>query len=347
MVEAVTYAIIVLGIVVFSLSVIIVLVRAVRRALRRHRAHLAEAPRLALLEFVADGGVEGADALVALPQRQWQAAEPGAIALLGKVRGEAHTALADVFARRGLIEAELSDLTHRSRVRRARAAEALGNLEHRPAVYALCDLLRDRHSEVRLVAVRALGRIGDPIAAVPLLDSLATAGPTPSQLVAQALAQLGPKAEPALIDALGHREARVRVTALDALGLIGSGALIEPVALVLEEDPSLDVRLAAANTLGRMGGRSAVPPLVVALGVDHPDRLRAAAARALGEAGAAGVAEALAGLLVDPAYRVAHEAAHALRKAGPAGLTVLRAASPASPHAEEALAAAGVGTHGG
>jgi HEAT repeat protein len=330
---------------VFALSVIIVLVRAVRRGLRRRRARLAEAPRLALLEFVADGGVEGADALVTLPQQQWQAAEPAAIALLGKVRGEAHTALVDVFARRGLIETELADLTHRSRVRRARAAEALGNLEHRPAVHPLCDLLGDRHSEVRLVAVRALGRIGDPVAAVPLLDSLATADPTPSQLVAQSLAQLGPDAEPALITALEHHEARVRVTALDALGLIGSGALIEPVALVLEEDVSLDVRLAAANTLGRLGGRAAVPPLVVALGVDHPDRLRAAAARALGEAGAAGVAEALAGLLDDPAYRVAHEAAHALRKAGPAGLTALREA--ASPHAQEALAAAGVSASGG
>ncbi|WP_051798046.1 HEAT repeat domain-containing protein [Catenuloplanes japonicus] len=341
MIEAVSATVVVLGIVVFTLSVIIVVVRVVRRTLRRRRARLAEAPRLALLEFVAEGGTEGAEELIALPQRQWQAAEPGAIALLGKVRGEAHTALVDVFARRGLIEAERADLTHRSRVRRARAAEALGNLEHRPAVLALCALLRDPHAEVRLVAVRALGRIGDPAAAVPLLDSRATADPTPSQLCAQALAQLGPEAEPALIGALEHADARVRVTALDALGLVGSGALIEPVARVLEEDPSLPVRLAAANTLGRMGGRAAVPPLVVALGVDHPDPLRAAAARALGEAGAAGVAEALAGLLADPAYRVAHEAAHALRKAGPAGLAVLR--SSPEPHAEEALAVAGLG----
>ncbi|GAB7047018.1 HEAT repeat domain-containing protein [Catenuloplanes indicus] len=341
MVEVATGAIVVLAVVVFALSVLIVLVRATRRLLLRHRARLAERPRLALLEFVAEAGAEGADELVAMPRREWRAAEPGAIALLGKVRGEAHTALVDVFARRGLIAEELADLTHRSRVRRARAAEALGNLEHRPAVPALCALLDDPHAEVRLVAVRALGRIGDPAAASPLLDSLARADPTPSQLVAQSLAQLGPDAEPALSAALGHPEARVRVTALDALGLVGSAVLVEPVARVLEEDPSLDVRRAAANTLGRMGGRAAVPPLVVALGADHPDPLRAVAARALGEAGAAGVADALAGLLDDPAYRVAHEAAHALRRAGPAGLAALREA--ASPHAAEALAAAEVG----
>ena len=94
MIEIATDAILVLAVVVLALSVLIVLVRASRGRLRRRQARLAQRPRLALLELVAEGGADEAgarrtDALVAMPRREWRAAEPSAIALLGKVRGEA------------------------------------------------------------------------------------------------------------------------------------------------------------------------------------------------------------------------------------------------------------------
>src|SRR4029450_8080214 len=103
--------------------------------------------------------------------------------------------------------------------------------------------------EVRVVAVRALGRIGDPGAAWRLIASLDRPDPVPSLLAAQALAQLGPEAEVTLSAALDHPQARVRAVCLDALGLLGATGSVHRVARVLREDTVLDVRVAAAANL--------------------------------------------------------------------------------------------------
>ena len=155
----------------------IVTVRVQRKIRHRKRAALAAGPRRALLAFVADNGESGDLDLVAIPDDAWRAAEPGALALLGKLRGEAHAGLVSVFLRRGTARAALRDLHSRSRVKRARAAQVLGDLELRQAVPELCRLLTDRHDEVRVVAVRALGRIGDPAAAWRIIASLDRADP--------------------------------------------------------------------------------------------------------------------------------------------------------------------------
>jgi HEAT repeat protein len=342
-------------------AISIVAVRIGRQVRQRRRAALAAGPRRALLAFVAGNGEEGSHDLVAIPDDAWSAAEPGALGLLGKLRGEAHLALVSVFLRRGTARAALGDLRSRSRVRRARAAQVLGDLELRQAVPELCRLLTDRHGEVRVVAVRALGRIGDPAAAWRLIASLDQPDPVPSLLASHTLVQLGSGAEVTLSAALDHPEARVRAVCLDALGLLGAAGSVQRVARVLSDDGTLDVRVAAATNLGRLGARSALEPLTAALSPARPPALRAAAARALGELGAAAAVPALVALLGDGEFRVAHEAAHALRRLGRAGLDALREvvaqerieglavgrglhAKPSAPasHAEEALALASV-----
>ncbi len=345
-----TITIVVITAAIAALTVGIVTVRMVRTRRGRERAALAEAPRKALLAFVADNGEEGADDLVAIDDRAWQAAEPAANALLGKVRGDAHKALADVFQRRGAAVRACRSLRDRSPVKRARAAEFLGDLELRSAVPDLCDLLDDRHREVRIVAVRSLGRIGDPAAAWRLLASLDRADPTPSLLVTDALVNLGLDVEVTVSAALDHPRERVRAVCLDALGLLGAAGAVPRVARVLDNDASLDVRVAAAATLGRLGTRSGVPPLVDSLGQDRPVPLRAAAARALGELGAVAAVPQLEALLGDDAYRVAHEAAHSLRRLGAVGHAALRRAADldgtAAAHALEALALIAIGAPG-
>src|SRR5690349_10338516 len=87
------------------------------------------------------------------------------------------------------------------------ALALLGNLELRQAVPDLCRLLTDRHAEVRIVAVRALGRIGDPAAAWRLIASLDRHDPIPSLLATHTLVQLGPEAEVTLSAALDHPRA--------------------------------------------------------------------------------------------------------------------------------------------
>ncbi|MEV8507069.1 HEAT repeat domain-containing protein [Actinoplanes sp. NPDC051475] len=361
MLHVFTVVIAILAGIVAVTAVGIIVVRLLRRTRLRKRAQLATLPRRALLAFVAENGEEGGDELVAIPDDAWRAAEPHALALLGKLRGEAHLGLVSVFLRRGTARTALARLHSRSPVRRARAAQVLGDLELRQAVPELCRLLTDRHAEVRVVAVRALGRIGDPAAAWRIIASLDRSDPIPSLLASHTLAQLGAEAEVTLSAALDHPQARVRAVCLDALGLLGATGSVHRVARVLREDTNLDVRVAAAANLGKLGTRSALDPLTLAVHSSRPTTLRATAARALGDIGSPAAVPALVALLGDEAYQVAHEAAHALRRIGPAGLDALREAvdrdracaeangagahaqrSAAALHAEEALALAGV-----
>lgn len=348
--------------VVVSTVAAIVGVRVLRRVRHQRRDVLAAGPRRALLAFVADNGEHGSHDLVAIPDDAWRVAEPGALALLGKLRGEAHLALVSVFLERGVARTALGELRSRSRIRRARAAQVLGDLELRMAVPELCRLLDDRHDEVRVVAVRALGRIGDPAAAWRIIASLDRGDPVPSLLATHTLVQLGAEAEVTLSAALDHPQARVRAVCLDALGLLGATGSVHRIARVLREDAYLDVRVAAATNLGRLGTRGAVEPLTQALDPARPAALRAAAARALGELGAPGAVPVLADLLDDDTFQVAHEAAHALRRLGRPGAEALVAAveaertraglaragaharpSASASHAQEALALSRVG----
>ncbi|MEV6601023.1 HEAT repeat domain-containing protein [Actinoplanes sp. NPDC051346] len=356
-----TALIAILAVVVAVTAAGIIVVRVTRRVREAKRTRLAAAPRKALLAFVADNGEEGGDDLVAIPDDAWRAAEPHALALLGKLRGEAHLGLVSVFLRRGTARAALGQLRSRSPIKRARAAQVLGDLEVRRAVPDLCQLLTDRRGEVRVVAVRALGRIGDPAAAWRIISSLDQPDPIPALLASHTLAQLGLGAEVTLSAALDHPQARVRAVCLDALGLLGATGSVDRVSRILREDTHLDVRVAAAVNLGKLGTRSALEPLTHALRESRPTALRAAAARALGDVGAPAAVPTLVNLLGDDAFQVAHEAAHALRRIGPAGLEALRDVvtaeqsraeaggagahaqrSTAACHAEEALALAGV-----
>jgi HEAT repeat protein len=361
MLRAFTVTIAVLLMIVVLTGIGIVTARLRRQGRHRKTAALAAGPRLSLLSFVADNGEEGGQDLVAIPDDAWKAAEPVALSLLNKLRGEAHDALVSVFLRRGVARAALADLRSRSRICQARAAQVLGDLELRQAVPELCRLLTDRHDEVRVVAVRALGRIGDAAAAWRLIASLDQPNPVPSLLVTHTLTQFGPEAEVTLSAALDHPEARVRAVCLDALGLLGAAGSARRMSRVLREDKVLDVRVAAATNLGRLGARSALDPLTAALVSSRPAALRAAAARALGELGSPAAVPSLLGLLADGEYRVAHEAAHALRRLGNPGLSALRRlvdaelaettatgsgahARPSAPatHAREALEMSGV-----
>ena len=310
--------------VVAGIATGIVVVRVARRTRQRRRDALAAGPRRALLAFVADNGEQGAEDLIAVPEDAWRAALPAALGLLAKLRGEAHTALVSVFLHRGAAREALAELRSRSAVRRARAAHLLGDLELREAVPALCELLTDRDHEVRVVAVRALGRIGDPSAAWRLIASLDQRDPVPSLLATHALVQMGADAEIVLSAALDHPQARVRAVCLDALGLLGATSSITRMARVLAHDDNPDVRVAAATNLGRLGARGAVRPLIEALAPERPSSLRAAAARALGDLGAPAAVPALAARLADDEFQVAHEAAHSLRRLGAAGIAELR-----------------------
>ena len=339
---------------VVLVTLTIIGVRALRLGLDRRRDRLAAAPRRTLLTYLADGGpADGLQELLDIPGPAWRAVEPTAAAMLAKLRGETRDALATVFERRGIGHRALADLDRHDPVRRAGAAEILGSLRRRDAVLALCARLSDRDPEVRLVAIRALGHIGDPAATGPLLATLATTDPAPVHLVADALEKLDSGADAALLDALTHPEARVRATVLDTLRLRGTTGAEALVITALYGDESDEVRRRAAAVLGRTGGRAALDPLLRAANLDPSTAVRSAAARALGDLGQRAAVPGLVGLLEDRRHRVAHEAAGALTRLGEPGLGALREVAAAhhpagapgtgTAHAKEALAATSLG----
>jgi hypothetical protein len=247
-----------------------------------------------------------------------------------------------VFLRRGAGTMAGRDLAARSPASRARAAEVLGNLGDAATVPRLCKLLHDPDPAVRVVAVRALGRIADPDAATALLDATVGEHRVPPLLVAHALVRVGLAARADVEAALDHPSELVRATALEVLGLIGAVGAAHNVEFALRSDLSLEVRVRAARTLGRLGTRSALTPLLEAVEPGRPAALRAEAAKALGELGAQAAAEPLAALLADPGYHVAHQAARALLRLGEPGRAALENATGgrSREHAEEAISVA-------
>ncbi|HSK59068.1 MAG TPA: HEAT repeat domain-containing protein, partial [Actinomycetospora sp.] len=281
------------------------------------------------------------------PRTQWRALEPVAVAMLGKVRGDARTALVALLERRGVVARALRDTRRRRPAVRARAAHLLGLVGGPGATPRLVALLVDRDPDVRAVAARALGRLGDPSVATPLVRSLARAGTSlPHQVVVPALARIGPAARTVLLASADHPDPAVRARVTEALGLVGAVDAAPRLVRALREDRSADVRLRAARALGRLGAPTAVAPLVAATGPDEPTVLRVTAAHALGALGARRAVPVLADLVAAPHHWVAHTAAAALVAVGPDGVAALRdlggpaGERPASAHAREALATA-------
>jgi HEAT repeat protein len=315
----------------------------------RRRARLGAAPRQVLLEYLSGGGAAELEYLVRLPPRVWTAIESNAVRLLGQLSGEARQSLAEVFVRRGAVLRAEQDLARTGPIRRARAAEVLGNVHHVAAVPALCQRLDDRNPDVRLVAARSLGRLSDPAAAPALLRCLAGRRPAPAIVIAQALTRLGPDADRHLIEALAHEHSLVRLTALDAIGLRGVVAAERDVAALLATDASTPVRCRAAGVLGRIGAAGAVAPLIGATAQAQPQPVRVAAAQALGQLGSPSAIGVLVDLMAEPAYQVAHHAAAALARLGRPGeaalSTISRSAnaapSPSGGAAEHAAEAIG------
>lgn len=324
----------VLGAAVLALSLAVVAGRLVRLGRVRRRARLVAEVRPDLIRLADHMDQSAMRRLARLDARHWAAAAPVAAGLLRTLGGESRAAMVDLFEQRGVAGQALAATRSRSAVKRARAAETLGDLGHRPAVGLLCRLLEDHDEAVRLVAARSLGRIGDARATRPLLDSLGSGRQVPEHVIAQALSRLGPRAVPMLVEGVAAPDARVRGLAIETLGRLGGHGAIGAVIEALEGDESLAVRIHAAQALGRLGLPAATRPLLTATDSGEPV-LRAAAVEALRVLGDPAAAPRLGELLADPVQQVASEAARSLLGLGAAGRTVLEAvAADAGPDAE-------------
>jgi HEAT repeat protein len=336
---------VVAGLVVLSLIVTLVMVRAGMELVERRRARRAGEVRALLLTALLGEPDETEDALAALRSRRgraWAHIEEQAFRMLPKVKGDAHLALVELLLSRGASARAEANANSRSGVRRSRGAYQLGALGRQGAVGTLLALLSDGRFVVRRMAVRALGQIRDPEAVGPLLDAV-DEDPALARDVMAAFQRIGPDAAPPLrgdletqltalpAAAVGRRGA-LAAAALGLLGDVGATGLLTR-ALADTRQPGLAA--AAAEALGQLGVPGAVGELIAALSATD-EELRLQAARALGRIGDASVVPGLAQTLGTGSHEVERAVAAALLRLGPAGQDAL--AVHGSPYAAEALA---------
>lgn len=311
----------------------------------RRQERLRSRVRPMLLEMLAEDDPDPAsvNGLASLPQRQWRAAEPMVLAMIGKVRGGARDTLIEVLATRGTLARAARQTRSRSMIARCRAAEMLGAARREESVPTLVALLRDPKAEVRRVAIRSLGRVASPTATDALLTSISGPYRVSPTDVSAALVLLGPPATAILArSATDSSSDAERAVAAEVLGLRGAVTAGPILVSLLQGSHSMEVQVRAARALGRIGSPTSARPLVAALASPATD-LRAVAARALGQLGAGVAVPALADCLDDSSHRVAANAAEALCRLGRSGQqTLLHITTSdrgrAAGHAREALA---------
>ena len=246
---------------------------------------------------------------------------------------------------------------------RAFAVKGLAALKDRTALPVLMPLLSSGERSVLIETVRALGRIGDPSAAEPLLRILRDAAADP-QVKLEVVASIGgihtPAVDDALLDVLADPSPAVRAAALGSIAAFDSEGFVT-ILSGLDPDPHWSVRAALATVLGTLTPEIGLPRLGALLGdadqrvipfvlaslvklksptattvlierlrADDPV-VRAAAAAGLGDLkpqnGAAALAEAYRFGLRDTSYNARAAALAAIAKYGAAVSTpVLRSA---------------------
>jgi HEAT repeat protein len=178
----------------------------------------------------------------------------------------------------------------------------------KPAVEPLEAALTDENRDVREMAAKALGKIGDPGTVGPLAAALRDGWRPVRRASADALTKLGVPADP-----VARVWYAVELERWDEAKAMGTAAVEVLVSALGERDRGL--RWAAANALGEIRDPAAVGPLVEAL-TDVEKRIRKEAARSLGEIGDPGATEGLTTALTDESIEVCSAAAEALGRIG-------------------------------
>ena len=163
-----------------------------------------------------------------------------------------------------------------------RARDQDARLDRRKeTVPLLIERLSDRNRYVRESAVRALGRIGDPLALPSLAELFRSTGRVAAGVVYDALVAFGREAEPVFAGALGSEIASVRVASCFGVAALSepdnARQLLEP----LLRDGSAPVRSAAAESLGQVAGER-LPEALAQATRDEQATVRSAATGALG-----------------------------------------------------------------
>jgi HEAT repeat protein len=172
-----------------------------------------------------------------------------------------------------------------------------------PASNALLLVLKDPNPEVRRLAAKALGQIGEISSVDFLIDALADPDRGVRATAAIALGNYRhPMAAQKIMDAYSTAKAPVRADMIFVLAHIND-ILAVPFLVNQAKDPDPDVRAAIMLALGKLRDGRAVPALLAGL-QDSDEITRANAAYALGAYYSPEVIDALINKLADSAKRV-------------------------------------------
>ena len=189
---------------------------------------------------------------------------------------------------------------------RARAACALGEMEHRAeaAIPALLQLLGDATRLPWDVCEEDASRRNENRWNVNAFTS-------PGKKAAAALTEIGRAAVQPLLGILKHQQAHARRNAAWALGALDDRRAVEPLIAILN-DTDADVREQTAWALGAIGDPRAIDGLSKALRDEDPD-VREQTAWALGAIGDRRATDALLAALKDEDVDVRKQVAWALK----------------------------------
>ena len=152
----------------------------------------------------------------------------------------------------GLIEKRIFDAQHLTGWRRMRALVALGRTRAPEGVPALAEALRDKHLEIRLAALRGLGRTACPLAAQEILAWVGESGLTvPALPLQSALIQCCAERPQLLLPYVKQAEGPLREILGRVLGEVATPALgLELLQFVRDEREEL--RAAAARAMSHV-----------------------------------------------------------------------------------------------
>jgi HEAT repeat protein len=245
------------------------------------------------------------------------------------VRGEQRERLAELANALGIVAFNRRRLiTGDTRMRRMVAARlAIGPAEQ--VALSLEAALDDPDYQVRLAAARSLAELRAIRSVRLLVDKLGLAAEHNSRVLYYIFRQLVPALNDQLVALLQSEcSAVIKELALDALGQSGDGAMVEPIARLLN-DPSPEVRAKALRALTDLGYPDAGPRALRAL-ADPAWWVRTQAAICVGRVGFLPALPLLAELLADRQWWVRFRAAEALYALGDKGRALLKAAAEAT-----------------
>lgn len=223
-----------------------------------------------------------------------------------------------LFDKLGYADHYMKTIISGNRWEQALAAERLGYTRCARALPLLVKSLESRNIDLKLMAIYALGLIGDGSALPGLIkmlkSSVLTGEEVSKKVLDSSIISFGAEAVRELAAELACPDWRVRSACLNLLGEIG-GAGLAPLFMKMLSDPEQDVRAKAAKALGRISCVEAAPRLEAAL-ADRHWVVRLHAARALGAMKEERSVSALTGKLADRNWQVRRASAEALGAIG-------------------------------